>query len=125
MVCLNWVVLIVTKLRCVYACKYANMLACVRACMVSTATSLSLTNKVTKGLYKKFGEKRLVDTPITEMGFAGLAVGSAMVSCLQPYQTYELHPDSWLTSRMVSCIAAGWSTPSLRVHDFQLFHASH
>jgi len=26
----------------------------------------------------KFGEKRVVDTPITEMGFAGLAVGAAL-----------------------------------------------
>lgn len=25
----------------------------------------------------KFGEKRVVDTPITEMGFAGIAVGAA------------------------------------------------
>lgn len=34
--------------------------------------------KVTKGLLDKYGEKRVVDTPITEMGFAGLAVGSAL-----------------------------------------------
>lgn len=34
--------------------------------------------KVTKGLMDKFGEKRVVDTPITEMGFAGLAVGAAL-----------------------------------------------
>ncbi|KAH9951620.1 pyruvate dehydrogenase e1 component beta subunit [Amylocystis lapponica] len=33
--------------------------------------------KVTKGLLDKFGEKRVIDTPITEMGFAGVAVGSA------------------------------------------------
>ncbi len=33
--------------------------------------------QVTKGLLDKFGEKRVVDTPITEMGFAGLAIGSA------------------------------------------------
>lgn len=33
--------------------------------------------QVTKGLLDKFGEKRVVDTPITEMGFAGLAVGAA------------------------------------------------
>ena len=26
----------------------------------------------------KFGEKRVVDTPITEMGFAGIAVGAAL-----------------------------------------------
>ena len=33
--------------------------------------------KVTKGLYQKYGDKRVIDTPITEMGFAGMAVGAA------------------------------------------------
>lgn len=33
--------------------------------------------KVTQGLLQEFGPKRVVDTPITEHGFAGLAVGSA------------------------------------------------
>lgn len=33
--------------------------------------------KVTKGLFAKYGGKRVVDTPITEMGFAGLATGAA------------------------------------------------
>ncbi|KAJ2608237.1 pyruvate dehydrogenase E1, beta subunit [Coemansia sp. RSA 1365] len=33
--------------------------------------------KVTKGLLDKYGPKRIVDTPITEMGFAGLAIGAA------------------------------------------------
>lgn len=33
--------------------------------------------KVTRGLWKKYGDKRVIDTPITEMGFAGLAVGAA------------------------------------------------
>lgn len=35
--------------------------------------------KVTRGLHRKWGDRRLVDTPITEAGFAGLAVGAAMV----------------------------------------------
>src|ERR687897_989014 len=35
--------------------------------------------KVSKGLLEKFGEMRVVDTPITELGFAGLGVGAAMV----------------------------------------------
>ena len=35
--------------------------------------------KVSKGLLDKFGEHRVVDTPITELGFAGLGVGAAMV----------------------------------------------
>jgi pyruvate dehydrogenase E1 component beta subunit len=34
---------------------------------------------VSKGLLDRFGENRVVDTPITELGFAGLGVGAAMV----------------------------------------------
>jgi pyruvate dehydrogenase E1 component beta subunit len=34
--------------------------------------------KVTQGLLEEFGPKRVVDTPITEYGFAGLASGAAM-----------------------------------------------
>lgn len=33
--------------------------------------------KCSKGLWKKYGDKRIIDTPITEMGLAGLAVGAA------------------------------------------------
>jgi pyruvate dehydrogenase E1 component beta subunit len=33
--------------------------------------------KVTKGLYQKYGEKRVIDTPITEAGFTGMAVGAS------------------------------------------------
>ncbi len=35
--------------------------------------------KVSKGLLEKYGERRVVDTPITELGFTGLGVGAAMV----------------------------------------------
>lgn len=34
--------------------------------------------KVTRGLLEEFGSKRVIDSPITELGFAGLGVGSAM-----------------------------------------------
>jgi len=34
--------------------------------------------KVSQGLLQKFGEDRVVDTPIAEAGFAGLAIGAAM-----------------------------------------------
>lgn len=34
--------------------------------------------KVTRGLWKEFGDKRVVDAPITELGFAALGVGAAM-----------------------------------------------
>lgn len=35
--------------------------------------------KVSKGLLEKFGELRVVDSPISELGFTGLGVGAAMV----------------------------------------------
>lgn len=35
--------------------------------------------KVTKGLLDHFGPKRVIDTPISESGFTGLAVGAAMM----------------------------------------------
>ena len=35
--------------------------------------------KITRGLLEEFGAKRVIDTPITELGFAGLGVGAAMV----------------------------------------------
>ena len=34
--------------------------------------------KVSKGFLEEFGPRRVVDTPITELGFTGLAVGAAM-----------------------------------------------
>lgn len=33
--------------------------------------------KITRGLWKKYGDKRVIDTPITEIGFAGIATGAA------------------------------------------------
>jgi pyruvate dehydrogenase E1 component beta subunit len=34
--------------------------------------------KASKGMLAEFGDKRVIDTPISELGFAGIAVGSAM-----------------------------------------------
>ncbi|WP_017257302.1 pyruvate dehydrogenase complex E1 component subunit beta [Pedobacter arcticus] len=34
--------------------------------------------KVSQGMLAEFGEKRIIDTPIAELGFAGIAIGSAM-----------------------------------------------
>ncbi len=47
--------------------------------------------KVTKGLLDRFGDKRVIDTPITESGFCGLAVGAALSG---------LHPVVSLTRRI-------------------------
>lgn len=35
--------------------------------------------KVTKGLWKKYGDKRVVDTPISEAAFIGMGVGASML----------------------------------------------
>ena len=34
--------------------------------------------KASKGMLDEFGPKRVIDTPIAELGFTGIAVGSAM-----------------------------------------------
>ncbi|MBN2510421.1 MAG: pyruvate dehydrogenase complex E1 component subunit beta [Spirochaetales bacterium] len=34
--------------------------------------------KVSQGLWEKYGDKRVIDTPITEEGFAGMGIGAAM-----------------------------------------------
>ena len=34
--------------------------------------------KVSQGMLDKFGPRRVIDTPITELGFAGLGVGASM-----------------------------------------------
>src|ERR1700748_1185051 len=35
--------------------------------------------KVSQGMLAKFGERRVIDTPIAEGGFAGVGIGAAMV----------------------------------------------
>ena len=40
--------------------------------------------KVSAGMLEKFGEKRVIDTPISENGFAGIGIGAAMIGGLRP-----------------------------------------
>jgi len=35
--------------------------------------------KITRGLWKKYGDKRVIDTPISEAGFCGIAIGAALL----------------------------------------------
>jgi pyruvate dehydrogenase E1 component beta subunit len=53
-----------------------------------TRVQLLTSPQVTKGLLDKFGEKRVVDTPITEMGFTGLAVGAALAGLRPMYAPF-------------------------------------
>lgn len=48
--------------------------------------------KVTKGLLDRFGDKRVIDTPITESGFCGLAVGAALSGLHPVVCSYFLLP---------------------------------
>ena len=46
--------------------------------------------KVTQGLLQEFGDKRVIDTPITEHGFAGLGVGAAMAGLEAHRRVHDL-----------------------------------
>ncbi len=46
--------------------------------------------KVTKGLLDRFGDKRIIDSPITESGFCGLTVGAALAG-LHPVVSVQFH----------------------------------
>jgi pyruvate dehydrogenase E1 component beta subunit len=45
--------------------------------------------KVTKGLLDRFGDKRVIDSPITESGFCGLTVGAALAG-LHPVVSFSM-----------------------------------
>ena len=45
--------------------------------------------KVSVGLLEEFGAKRVVDTPITEHGFAGLGIGAAMAGVASDCGVYD------------------------------------
>lgn len=47
--------------------------------------------KASKGMLDEFGPKRVIDTPIAELGFAGVAIGSAMTGCrpIVEYMTFN------------------------------------
>ncbi|MGC1630862.1 MAG: pyruvate dehydrogenase complex E1 component subunit beta [Gelidibacter sp.] len=47
--------------------------------------------KASKGMLDEFGDKRVIDTPIAELGFAGIAIGSTMTGCrpIVEYMTFN------------------------------------
>ena len=49
--------------------------------------------KVTEGLLKEFGPKRVVDTPISEAGFIGLGIGASMLGIRPVMELTEKHWD--------------------------------
>src|SRR2546422_4624237 len=47
--------------------------------------------KVSKGFLEEFGSHRVVDTPITELGFTGLAIGAAMAGLRPGVEMMTVH----------------------------------
>jgi len=52
--------------------------------------------KVSQGMLAEFGERRVVDTPISELGFAGIGVGAAM-NGLQRTKAFVYYYKTFLT----------------------------
>lgn len=53
--------------------------------------------KVTKGMLEEFGPERVVDTPITESGFTGVAAGAALMGLIPvvEYMTWNFALQAW------------------------------
>jgi pyruvate/2-oxoglutarate/acetoin dehydrogenase E1 component len=58
--------------------------------LMASLTYEPYSYKVTRGLLDRFGPKRVIDTPITEAGFCGLAVGAALAGLHPIVSTYPL-----------------------------------
>lgn len=73
---------------------------------------------MTKGLLDRFGEKRVIDSPITESGFCGLTVGAALAG-LHPVVRFP--HSAALPGRWLTCTTHF----PVRIYDFQFRHAGH
>ena len=69
--------------------------------------------KVSRGLWRKYGDKRVIDTPITE------------VNPFSSRKSPNLSLDGFRRYGSRSRICRSWYETNLRVHDFQFFNASH
>jgi len=63
--------------------------------------------KVSKGLLEKFGHRRVLDTPISELGFTGLGVGAALVG-LRPVIEFMTFNFAFLALDQLINTAAKW-----------------
>ena len=78
--------------------------------------------KISQGLLEEFGAKRVIDTPITEHGFAGIGVGAAFAG-LRPiveFMTFNFAMQASTRSstrrpRRCTCPAARWAARSSSV----------
>ena len=71
--------------------------------------------KVTKGLLDRFGEKRVIDSPITESGFCGLTVGAALAGLHPVVMSLLIRLENTLADPILA----------VRVYDLQFCYASY
>ncbi len=67
--------------------------------------------KVSQGMLARFGPRRVIDTPISESGFAGIGVGAAMVG-LRPIIEFMTFSFSWVAIDQIINNAANMRTMS-------------
>ena len=60
---------------------------------------------VTRGLMQEFGERRVLDTPISESALVGLAVGAA-VNGMRPVVEIQSSPQQWASTCSKGCRSA-------------------
>ena len=46
-------------------------------CIMGEVAQYNGAHKVTEGMWNKYGDKRLIDAPISEAAFSGLAIGAS------------------------------------------------
>ena len=71
--------------------------------------------KASKGMLDEFGSKRVIDTPIAELGFAGIAVGAAM-NGLRPIVEFMTWNFALLASDQIINSAAKMGSPAISPH---------
>lgn len=98
-------------------CSHAFYLLFTSIPQVARADSSFDFLQVSRGLWKKYGDKRIIDTPITEMGFAGIAVGAAMAG-LRPVCEFMTFNFSMQAIDHVSITQT-------RIHTHTLVHLPH
>jgi pyruvate dehydrogenase E1 component beta subunit len=76
--------------------------------------------KVTKGLYQKYGERRVIDTPITEIGFTGMAIGSSFHN-LKPIVEFR----TWNFSMQAMDVVVNSQCGQTILHEWRKSGVSH
>ncbi|KAK5967313.1 Pyruvate dehydrogenase E1 component subunit beta mitochondrial [Trichostrongylus colubriformis] len=72
--------------------------------------------KVSKGLWKKYGDSRIIDTPITEAGFTGLAVGAAFAGLRPICEFMTMNFSMQAIDQMINSAAKTYYMSAGKVH---------